>query len=186
VLALSWAGGSASAASIVGKDGMIHACFKAKGKGKGTLRVVRSAKAKCPRGWKKAAWYAAGPAGSGGANGESGSAGSTGESGAGGAAGTTGGAGSTTAKVSSLETQVNELLSKVKTLEAVLKGVTPEQLQGALAAVPVVAALCDQTEALNAQTATLGATLASATTLLKALVPALPAVPAALPPFACP
>ncbi len=59
-LALVSLSGPAAAASLAGKDGMIHACFKAKGKGKGTLRVVRSAKAKCPRGWKKTAWNAAG------------------------------------------------------------------------------------------------------------------------------
>jgi hypothetical protein len=188
VLALAWAGGSASAASIVAKDGRIHACVKAKGKGKGTLRVVRGAKVKCPRGWKKTAWSAAGPAGSGGANGENGSGGAPGESGAGGTNGTTGTSAATSAKVTSLETQVTDLLSKVKSLEAVLKGVTPEQLQAALAAVPVVSRLCDQTEALNAQTASLGSTLGALVTVVDLIpgVTGLPAVPAALPAFACP
>src|SRR3954452_1242761 len=86
VLALALVSQPAAAASLAGKDGMIHACFKAKGKAKGTLRVVRSAKAKCPRGWKKTAWNARGPAATGG-SGEGGSAGANGE---GGAPGTTG------------------------------------------------------------------------------------------------
>lgn len=49
---------SASAAPLVGKDGKIHACYKWKGKRKGTLRVVRSRKVRCPRKWKKVSWYA--------------------------------------------------------------------------------------------------------------------------------
>src|SRR3954465_9798326 len=68
----------ASAAGIVAKDGKIHACYKAKGKGKGTLRVVRSAKGKCPKRWKKVSWYASGPAGP---QGEAGSPGGNGETG---------------------------------------------------------------------------------------------------------
>src|SRR3954454_9490028 len=53
----------ASAASLVARDGKIHACYKSRGKGKGTLRVVRNAKVKCPKKWKIPAWYASGPAG---------------------------------------------------------------------------------------------------------------------------
>ncbi|HKH64731.1 MAG TPA: hypothetical protein VKA35_04645 [Solirubrobacterales bacterium] len=40
---------TASAASPIAKDGKIHACYKAKGKGKGTLRLVRNGKVRCPR-----------------------------------------------------------------------------------------------------------------------------------------
>src|SRR5882757_5233789 len=68
----------ASAAPLVGKDGKIHACYKVKGKAKGTLRVVRSAKVRCPRRWKKVAWNAGGPAGPAGATGEPGAKGEIG------------------------------------------------------------------------------------------------------------
>jgi hypothetical protein len=177
----------AGAASLVAKDGLIHACVKAKGKGKGTLRVVRNSKAKCPRGWKKTAWNAAGPAGSGGANGENGGSGGSGESGAGGANGTTG-ATSTTAKVSSLETQVTDLLAKVKSLEGILSGVNNAQLKEAIGAVPVVQTLCGQAKSLNEQSTKLGestqALNAVLTPLLIAFAPV--SVPTALPAFACP
>src|SRR5215211_6348438 len=74
----------ASGASLIAKDGKIHACYKAKGKGKGTLRVVRSAKVKCPKRWKKVAWYAAGSAGP---QGEAGGPGGTGQPGSAGGTG---------------------------------------------------------------------------------------------------
>src|ERR1700709_1185458 len=115
VLTLACLSQPASAASLAGKDGMIHACFKAKGKGKGTLRVVRSAKAKCPRGWKKTAWSARGPGATGG-GGEGGSAGGNGEGGAPGTTGTNGATG-TKGTVTSLEKQVTELLTHGKRLE---------------------------------------------------------------------
>jgi hypothetical protein len=68
----------ASAAGIVAKDGRIHACYKAQGKGKGTLRVVRNGKVKCPKKWKKTSWNAAGPSGSQGEAGTPAAAGVTG------------------------------------------------------------------------------------------------------------
>lgn len=186
-IAMLTASSGAQAASLVAKDGLIHACVKAKGKGKGTLRVVRSARVKCPRGWKKTAWSAAGPAGSGGANGESGGSGGSGESGAGGANSTTG-ATSTTAKVSSLETQVTDLLAKVKSLEGILSGISNTQLKDAIGAVPVVQMLCGQAKSLNEQSTKLGestqALNAVLTPLLIAFAPV--SVPTALPAFACP
>jgi hypothetical protein len=69
---------SPATAGIVAKDGKIHACYKAKGKGKGSLRVVRGAKVKCPKKWKKVSWYASGPAGQQGAAGSPGGSGETG------------------------------------------------------------------------------------------------------------
>jgi hypothetical protein len=186
MLTLAWASRPAAAASLAGRDGMIHACFKAKGKAKGTLRVVRSAKAKCPRGWKKTAWNARGPAATGG-SGEEGSAGGNGE---GGAPGTTGANGATGTKgtVTSLEKQVTELLTKVKSLESVLAGVTNSNLKDAIGAVPVVAALCGQAGQLNSQTASLGSAMGALDTVLAVAFPLLdlPTVPAALPAFSCP
>jgi hypothetical protein len=184
LLALAGASG-ASAASLVGKDGRIHACYKVKGKGKGTLRVVRSAKVRCPRRWKKVAWNAGGTAGAAGEQGGSGERGSSGESGNG-AKGDTGAAG-TAAKVSSLETQVTELLAKLKGLEAILAGVTNAKLKEAIAGVPAVAALCGQAKSLNEQTSKLGESTGALDTVVKTLVPLfVPVAVPALPAFACP
>ena len=185
-LTLVYVGRPAAAASLAGKDGMIHACFKAKGKGKGTLRVVRSARAKCPRGWKKTAWSARGPAATGG-SGEEGSAGGSGE---GGTPGTTGATGTTGAKgtVSSLEKQVTELLTKVKGLESILSGINNAQLKEAIGAVPVVQTLCAQAGKLNEQSGKLGDSVQALNGVLGPLLLAFApvSVPTALPAFACP
>src|ERR1700710_2638753 len=185
-LTLASMSGPASAASLAGKDGMIHACFKAKGKGKGTLRVVRSAKAKCPRGWKKAAWNARGPAATGG-SGEGGSAGGNGEGGAPGTTGATGAAG-TKGTVTSLEKQVTELLAKVKSLESILSGIDNAQLKEAIGAVPVVQTLCAQAGKLNEQSGKLGDSVQALNGVLGPLLLAFApvSVPTALPAFACP
>ncbi|HEY8501134.1 MAG TPA: hypothetical protein VIL21_00475 [Solirubrobacterales bacterium] len=97
---------SASAHLRLAKDGKIHACYKAKGKGKGALRVVRSGKVRCPKKWRKVAWYAAGPAGSQGASGATGAPGQDG-----------------TAGTKVLEDKVSELVTKVQSLEANLAAV---------------------------------------------------------------
>lgn len=174
--------GSASAASLVGKDGKIHACYKAKGKAKGTLRVVRSARARCPRGWKKAAWNASGGPGAAGENGGNG-VGEPGSAGGNGANGTAG----TNAKVSSLESQVTELLTKLKSLESVLAGITNTQLKEAIGNVPVVGSLCAEAKKLNEQSNGLGTALGALGALLDPLTGgALPAIPVALPAFQCP
>ena len=157
----------ASAAGIVAKDGKIHACYKAKGKGKGTLRVVRSAKVKCPKKWKKVAWNAAGPAGEGGAPGATGEAGGNGSSGI---AGTTG-----TVVVKQLEDKVAELLTKVKQLETLI---------------PTVTALCSQASALTSQMNSLedalgGLKLNAVLTTLGGVLE-IPVLPGALPAFSCP
>lgn len=172
----------ASAAGIVGKDGKIHACYKAKGKGKGTLRVVRSAKVKCPKKWKKASWYAAGQAGPQGESGSPGANGETGTNGGSGLPGTTG-----TVTVKALEDKVTELLTKVKSLETILQGINNQQLKEAIAAVPVVGELCTQATALTSKSGELGSALGGLSTVLDTLtVLALPSIPTALPPFSCP
>lgn len=160
----------ASAAGIVAKDGKIHACYKAKGKGKGTLRVVRSAKVKCPKRWKKTSWYASGPAGPQGAAGSPGSNGETGTNGSSGLPGTTG-----TVTVKALEDKVTELLSKVKALEAL---------------VPVVGTLCSQASTLTNQLNSVedafgGLKLNAVLTTLGGLLE-VPTLPGSLPSFSCP
>jgi hypothetical protein len=184
VALFGWGAPSAHAAPLVGKDGRIHACYKLKGKGKGNLRVVRGAKARCPRGWKKTSWSATGApgaAGENGANGGDGQPGSAGGTGANGAAGTS-------ARVTSLESQVTELLGKLKGLEGILAGITNAGLKEAIGNVPVVAALCGQAKSLNEQTAKLGESSGALNTLLDTLIPLFVpvAVPAALPAFGCP
>jgi hypothetical protein len=182
VLAAVWSSQPAAAAPLVGKDGRIHACYKAKGKAKGALRVVRSAKVRCPRGWKKTAWNASGAPGAAGENGGNG-AGEPGSGGGNGASGTPG----TNAKVSSLESQVTELLTKLKSLESVLAGVTNTQLKEAIGNVPVVVTLCGEAKKLNEQSNGLGTALGALGALLDPLTGgALPTIPAALPAFQCP
>jgi hypothetical protein len=185
-VALALTGATASAAPLV-RNGRIHACYKAKGRAKGTVRLVRSARARCPRGWKKVAWNASGQAGAPGESGSGGENAPAGEPGQGGAKGDTG-AQSTGTKVASLETKVTELLTKIKSLESVLAGVNNQQLKEAIGAVPVVSALCGQTKALNEQTTALVGSAGALNTLLDTLIPlfAPVAVPAALPGFSCP
>src|SRR3954454_136866 len=108
----------ASAAGIVAKDGKIHACYKAKGKGKGTLRVVRNGKVKRPKRWKKTAWYAAGrpgPQGEQGPQGQSGATGATGATAGQGAPGR-----NENVVVNELEDKVTELLTRANQLEALV------------------------------------------------------------------
>lgn len=184
LLAFLMFGATASAAPIA-KDGKIYACYKAKGKGKGTLRLVRSGKARCPRQWKKVSWYASlktfgpgpnphGPAGPAGPKGDTGPQGEKGTAG--------------NVVVESLEDKVTELLTKVESLEAVLKGVTNTDLLGAIEAVPAVGALCEQAEDLTDQTTALGSTLSSLNTVLNPLLLGFSpvSVPTALPSFNCP
>jgi hypothetical protein len=179
----------ASAAGIVGKDGKIHACYKAKGKGKGTLRVVRSAKAKCPKKWKRVAWYASGREGPQGAAGSPGGNGETGTNGGSGLPGTTG-----TVTVKGLEDKVSELLNKVQSLETILKGIDNTQLKEAIAGIAktealeaAVGSLCTQASALTKNSGELGTALSGLSAILDPLtVMVLPKIPTALDPFSCP
>ncbi|HEX5594266.1 MAG TPA: hypothetical protein VFX35_13085 [Solirubrobacterales bacterium] len=180
----------ASAAGIVAKDGKIHACYKVKGKGKGTLRVVRSAKAKCPKKWKKASWYASGPAGPQGQAGAPGGNGETGTNGSNGLPGTP----ATATVVKELEGKVTELLNKVTSLETILNGVSNQQLKEAIAGIAktealegAVGSLCAQAKSLTTKSGELGTALGGLSTVLDTLtVLALPSIPTALPPFSCP
>ena|SRR5690349_5111566 len=174
-------GSTASAAPPIAKNGTIHACYKVKGKGKGTIRLVRNGKVRCPRQWRKIAWSLGGVApGPLPAPGPKGDTGLQGERGPPGTAGNV--------VVKELEDKVSELLTKVQSLEAVLKGVTNAELLNAIGLVPVVGALCEQTEDLNGQTTALGTTLGSLNTVLDTLLLGFSPieVPTALPGFSCP
>lgn len=171
---------SAVAGGIVGRDGKVYACYRTKGRAKGTVRLVAKRK-HCRRGEKKISWNATGPAG------ESGQNGAGGEPGAGGEQGATG-----------LEGRIEKLTNRVETLEEKLKGITNatlnevvsklqgvsgKQLQEAVGAVTDVNALCTQATKLTEQTNALGGLLKGAEVLGALLFPS---VPAALPAFGCP
>lgn len=143
------------AASPVGKDGTIHACYKVKGKPKGTLRVVGAQK-RCKRGERKVVWNAAGQNGQSGTAGQAGSA----DSGQQGQAGTDG----SSPNEAALKTQIASLNVKVDGLEKVLEGithgdltgvlstlngVTSPELQNAIGSVPLLEEVCGQTEELT-------------------------------------
>ncbi|HEY5051831.1 MAG TPA: hypothetical protein VII45_00305 [Solirubrobacterales bacterium] len=115
---------------LIGKDGKIHACYRVKGKPKGNLRVVPSAKTRCKRGERKVAWVTAGSSSqsAGGQQGSDGTSGGSGTSGSAGTQGTAGAQGST----ATLSTQVGTLNLKLEGLENILKGVTNGDLTGAL------------------------------------------------------
>jgi hypothetical protein len=184
VLLLASAGPPASAAPLVGKDGKIHACYKVKGKAKGTLRVVRSAKVRCPRRWKKVAWAAAGSAA---APTENGAAGQPGGTGATGLPGAIPNVADLESKITELQMIVTELLGKVGSLEGVLAGVTNQQLLKAVAAVPVVETLCTQSKKLTEQTTALGTALGGLSAVVDPLTLAiLPTIPPPLSAFECP
>lgn len=181
----------ASAAGIVAKDGKIHACYKAKGKGKGTLRVTRSAKAKCPKKWKKVSWYASGPAGPQGPSGTNGAGGETGTNGSNGLPGTP----ATATVVKELEGKVTELLNKVTSLETILNGVSNQQLKEAIAGIAktealeaAVGSLCTQAAKLTEQSNELGSALGALNTTLDTLVALFTPVslPSPLSSFSCP
>lgn len=164
---LLFAGGTASAASPVTKDGRIHACYKAKGKGKGALRVAQGGKARCPRKWRKISWQATpvpGPRGQAGAPG--------------------------TSQVQDLEGRVSQLLTRVEALEGVLKGITNQELLVAVDLSPVVQALCTRTSVLTSQVNLLegvlgGLSLNGVLTTLGGLLN-VPSLPGPLPAFSCP
>lgn len=125
-----------AAAPPIGKDGTIHACYRVKGKPKGGLRVVPSAKTRCKRGERKVVWSAAGPGGQVGANG-------TGQSGAGtggaqGQSGSSGTAGTPGANEVALKTEVASLSLKLEGLEGVLQGIGKGDLTGLLGKVNVL------------------------------------------------
>jgi hypothetical protein len=179
----------AAEAALVGKDGMVHACYRAKGKHKGAVRLV-SVKGKCRHGERKLKWSVAGPQGL---------PGSTGEGGAGGSPGSTGSPG--TSSTTTLEKSVSILTTKVEGLEATLKGVTNQSLTGglaklqgvsgtqleeAVASTAAVDSLCTQVGTLTGRANELSQAIAgiNITTLL-AVVLHVPPPPTELDPYTC-
>ena len=176
---------------MIGKNGRVYACYKAKGKRKGAVRLVPK-KTKCRKGEKKVSWSAAGPSGEGGENGVNGENGVGGEGGVGGEKGLT---------TQGLEKQVNSLLSKVTQLESVLKGINPGDLTGALgklqgvsgtglqeavAKVPVVNTLCAQSAKLTEQSNAMSSAVEGIALVgITALKLAIPQLPSTLPKFSC-
>ncbi|HEU5253521.1 MAG TPA: hypothetical protein VFU16_09385 [Solirubrobacterales bacterium] len=158
---------TASAAPPVGRDGKIHACYKAKGKGKGTLRLVRNGKVRCPRKWKKVSWNAGGfttPIGAPGAKGDQGPEGKQGVPGVEG-----------NVVVKELEDKVSELLTRIEGLEDLI---------------PAVQSLCTQAETLTGQvnaveTAVSGLGLNAVLTTLGGILE-IPTLPGSLLSFSCP
>ena len=146
--------GSAAAKPLIGKDGKINACYRVKGKPKGELRVVKSAKARCRRGERKVAWVVSGAVGSAGAPGE---IGATGHSGAQGSDGTSGTSSTATLeeKVLGLTERVKELegiTERVEDLEGILGDLNNAQLLAAVNSVPLVETLCGEVTGVIAQT----------------------------------
>lgn len=137
--------GTAGAASPVGKDGKIHACYRVKGKPKGNLRIVPAKQKRCKRGERKVAWSASSTTGMPGVNGTVGTTGS----GSAGANGSDGASGSS--NEAALKTQIASLNLKLDGLEKVLGGVTNGELTEAVQAAPLVDALCTQNEELASQ-----------------------------------
>jgi hypothetical protein len=124
--------GTAGAASPVGKDGKIHACYRVKGKPKGGLRIVPQSQKRCKRGERKVAWSASTMTGVPGVNGTAGNAGGqSGSNGSNGAGGTNGTNGTEVA----LKNQITDLTLKLEGLEGILNGVTHSGLLGAVDAV---------------------------------------------------
>jgi hypothetical protein len=131
--------GPASAAQPFGKDGTIYACFKAKGKNKGALRVVPS-KRSCRkmRGWRPMSWSAVdsgdasgqiGSQGTGGLQGQQGNPGPEGKQGSQGVAGTVEKSLVDTIQAQSLQIDeltedVTDLAGEVLTLEGDLSDLT--------------------------------------------------------------
>jgi hypothetical protein len=140
--------GTASAAAPIGKDGTIHACYRVKGKPKGGLRVVPSAKKRCKRGERKVTWSVADSAGQAGAVGQTGAGAASGQTGQAGATGSSSG------NEAALQSKIASLALKLEGLEGVLGGISHGDLQGVLGTVKGV----DNSELLGAVKAVKGLT----------------------------
>jgi hypothetical protein len=112
---------AASAHKIVGHDGMIHACYKVKGKPKGAMRVVRG-RAKCRRGERKVAWRVQGPAAQTGATGATGSPGAD-------------------AAIAALSERLDALTARVEKLEAIV-GAVCSQISLVTSLLPIESFAC--------------------------------------------
>jgi len=122
--------GSAVAAKPIGKGGSIQACYKVKGKKKGSMRVVPTGK-RCKKGERKLAWTTTGVPGQSGATGAAGGSGgsSPGDNGNNGDNGDNGSNG-TNGNTATLESKIAGLNLKIDGLEKVLDGLNNGELTG--------------------------------------------------------
>lgn len=203
--------GPASAASPVGPDGQIHGCYVAKGKKKGTLRLLPAGKAcKKRKRQKPIVWSVQGPQGTPGAAGSPGPQGQSGISTDQLSALTErinqqdATIASLTATVTGLTTTINGLLTQVGTLTGVLNGLTNADLTGVvgklngisaaelnstvdgLAALTAVCTRASDLTTFSNDLRTAVAGLALGGTIPVGLVLDIPALPTALSAFSCP
>lgn len=152
------AGSGAASAQPYAANGVVSACYKAKGKSKGALRLVKSTRScKRARGWRPVAWSAAGPQGAPGPSSAAGQASPTGTPGPEGPPGPQGEQGSPgivggveqslldtiedqAAQIAALTDQVNSLTGDLGDVEGLVTGLTGDlgDLEG------VVDGACDQ------------------------------------------
>ncbi len=175
VIVVSGLSGVASARPLA-RDGQIHACYRVKGKPKGAVRIVPSARTHCRRGERRVSWSATGSSGLG----STGAQGTQGQAGASGAP----------ADEAALKTQIGDLSLRVQALEGILKDLNNEQLVNAVNAVPAVQALCGQSEELTDQVNELGSGVQSLVsvlggTILGSIFSGVK-IPTALESFSCP
>lgn len=154
--ALLLAGDAGAATSLI-KNGKINACYKVRGKAKGSMRLL-AGKGHCKHGERKLSWSVAGTTGAQGATGAQGGEGSQGSTGPQGNPGAKGesGSGGGGATLANLETKVASLNAEVQALEDLLEGVgtgdlsgvvnklngiTGTQLGDAVSSVPIVSSL---------------------------------------------
>jgi hypothetical protein len=176
---------AAAPAAKIGTDGTIHACYKAKGKPKGAVRVVRAGKpCKRKRGERPLSWSVA-PTGGGTVSNDNVYA--------------------LLGYIQQQQTEIVSLQTQLEAVEGVLDGVTNGELTGAIsklegitgtelgdavAAVPSVAALCTHVSTVTTQVDALrtvisGLGLNGVLTGLGGVLN-IPALPAALGAFSCP
>ncbi len=161
--------GEAGAAQPYGAGGVVNACYKAKGKERGALRLVKSSRGcKRMRGWRRVSWGAVGPPGASaptesgatgngqhGPVGPTGPAGQTGPQGEPGAPGLVGGVEQSLLdtiqnqadQIAALTAQVNGLTGDLGDVEGLVNGLSGDvtDLEG------VVAGACDQIDLLSEQ-----------------------------------
>jgi hypothetical protein len=135
------AGANAASTQHFGKNGVVYACYKAKGKNRGALRVVgRPAACRKLRGWRRMSWHSDGSARATGDTGGSGTAGApgapvAGQRGSAGPAGTEGSQGAPgevekslietvqtqTTQIQGLSEEVTNLTGELTSLEATVQ-----------------------------------------------------------------
>lgn len=128
-LTFSTAGAGTAAAQSLGNDGTIHACYKAKGKNKGALRVVPTSQGcrKLP-GFRPVSWSASGPPGGTGSQGVAGTAGEQGPQGDSGAEGKEGPQGVASQVEKTLIDTVKTQAGQIDTLNKQVTDLTAEVL----------------------------------------------------------